>query len=171
MIGYIVKLFKSLNANANPAEIAHAFSIGFLLGILPKNNLLWYLLFVFFLFVRINKGAYFLIMILFSCIAPLFDPLFNTTGYTVLEFTPLTPAFSTLIDIPFAGFTRFNNTVVMGSLVSGLALYIPLYILGRLFVKAWRASIASKLRTCKLVTAFYKLPLVNKIQAIASEID
>lgn len=170
MIGYIIKMFRALNANANPAEIAHAFSIGFLLGIMPKNNVLWYLLFIFFLFVRINKGAYFLLMILFSFLAPLFDPLFNSFGYIILEFEPLVPFFSKIIDIPFVGFTRFNNTIVMGSFVAGIILYIPMFILGRLFVSLWRSTIAPKIRQNPVMKAFYKIPFVGKIRSIAAEI-
>ena len=84
MIRYIVKMFKALNANANPGEIAHAFSIALMLGFLPKNNLLWYLLFIFFLFVRINKGVFFILTLMFSFLATLLDPVFNTIGYKIL---------------------------------------------------------------------------------------
>jgi len=160
-------MFRALNANANPGEIAHAFSIAMLLGLLPKNNLLWYLLFVFFLFVRINKGAYFLLLILFSMLAPLGDPIFNSVGYKVLTLPALEGAFSTLIEIPFVGFTRFNNTIVMGSLIAGIILYIPVYILGRIFVKQWRTVIASRIRKNPIMKAFYKLPLVDKFRNLA----
>ena len=51
MIKAIAKLFKALNANVNPGEIAHAFSCGILLGLMPKNNVFWYLLFIFILFI------------------------------------------------------------------------------------------------------------------------
>ncbi len=168
MIRYIVKMFRALNANANPGEIAHAFSIAVLLGFLPKNNLLWYLLFIFFLFVRINKGAYFILMFLFSMIAPLADPVFNSVGYKILTLPALESTFSTLIEIPFVGFTRFNNTIVMGSLLCGIILYIPVYIFGRAFVKIWRTVIASRIRKNPVMKAFYKLPLVDKFRNLAS---
>ncbi len=161
-------MFRALNANANPGEIAHAFSIAVLLGFLPKNNLLWYLLFIFFLFVRINKGAYFLLMFLFSMIAPLADPVFNSVGYKILTLPALENSFSTLIEIPFVGFTRFNNTIVMGSLLCGIILYIPVYIFGRAFVKIWRTVIASRIRKNPVMKAFYKLPLVDKFRNLAS---
>ena len=168
MIRYIVKMFRALNANANPDEIAHAFSIGLLLGILPKNNLLWYLLFIFFLFVRINKGTYFLLTILFSSLAVAADPLFNSLGYKILTNQAFEGTFSTLIEIPFVGFTRFNNTIVMGSLICGIILYIPMYIFGRIFVKLWRTVIASRIRQNPVMKAFYKLPLVDKFRNLAS---
>lgn len=168
MIRYIVKMFKALNTNANPDEIAHAFSLGLLLGFLPKNNLLWYLFFVFFIFVRINKGAYFLLMLLFSFLASLADPIFNSIGYKILTLPAAEGLFSRLIEIPFVGFTRFNNTIVMGSLVCGIVLYIPMYIFGRIFVKLWRTVIASRIRKLPFVKALYNIPLVDKIRNLAS---
>ena len=168
MIRYIVKMFKALNANANPGEIAHAFSIALMLGFLPKNNLLWYLLFIFFLFVRINKGVFFILSLMFSFPATLLDPVFNTIGYKILTLPALEGFFSTLLEIPIVGFTRFNNTIVMGSFAASIVLYIPAYILGRLFVKLWRTTLAPKIRKNPVMKAFYKLPIVGKIKNVVS---
>ena len=127
MIGYIVKLFRALNSNSKPSEIANALCLGLILGFMLKNNLLWYVLFVLFLFVRINKGAYVIAMALGALTSPLLDPIFNRVGYAVLTFAPLEPIFSRLLDVPFVGFTRFNNTIVCGSLVCGIICYCLLY--------------------------------------------
>ena len=135
MLKKILRLLKSLNANTHPGEIAHAIAIGFILGLIPKGNLLWVFLFVLFLFVRINKGALFLITLLASTIAPLFDSFFDTLGYWVLTLPSLSPFFSTLLDIPFIAFTSFNDTIVMGSLCASFLLYLPLYILSRIFIR------------------------------------
>ncbi|MCF0241032.1 MAG: TIGR03546 family protein [Treponema sp.] len=162
MFKKIVQLFKLLNSNSKASQIANSFCIGFLLGILPKDNLLWYLLFVFFLFVRIHKGCYGIMILLGSLIAPVLDPLFEKIGYAVLTFTPMENIFSKLLDIPFVGFTKFNNTVVMGSLVSGLLVYVPLFVLVLLFVGLWRKTLAPRISNSKFMAWFYKLPLVVK---------
>ena len=83
MIGYIVKLFRALNSNSKPSEIANALCLGLILGFMPKDNLLWYLLVVLFLFMRTNKGAYLIAMALGSLAAPLLDPLFHKIGIDV----------------------------------------------------------------------------------------
>ena len=49
MLKWISGFFRELNANSNPAEIAHALALGVLLGFMPKTNALWYMIFVFFL--------------------------------------------------------------------------------------------------------------------------
>jgi len=162
MLKKIIKLLKSLNTNRNPGEIAHAVSIGFILGFVPKGNLLWVFLFILFLFVRINKGALFFITLLASAIAPSLDGLFDSLGYWVLVHPSLSPSFSLLLDIPFIAFTSFNDTLVMGSLCFGLLSYIPLYFLARLFIRVWRNSLLPKLVTIPL---FKKLGNLFKIKS------
>jgi uncharacterized protein (TIGR03546 family) len=163
MLKAIVKLFKSLNANSHPGEIAHALCLGVLLGLMPKDNALWYILTVFFLFMRINRGVLVLIAALFTLIAPPFDPLLDSMGYAVLMFAPLVPVFRALLDIPFVAFTKINNTVVVGSIVASLIAYIPLYVLSRLAVRLWRMTVAPKIMESKLYKAFMRLPLAAKI--------
>lgn len=162
MFQKIIKLFKALNSNSKASQIANSFCIGLLLGFLPKDNLLWYLLFVFFLFVRINKGCYGLLLIIGSLIAPALDTLFGKVGYAVLTFAPLENVYAKLLDIPFIGFTKFNNTIVMGSLVCSLIIYVPLFIGVMLFIGVWRKTLASKISQSRIAKWFYKLPIVLK---------
>lgn len=170
MISYIVKLLKALNTNSHPGEIAHAVSIGVLLGFMPKDNALWYLLFVLFLFVRVHKGAFLLTVLAASLLARLFDPLFDAIGYAVLTFSPLEPAYAALLDIPFVAFTKFNNTIVAGAVVSGLILYIPVYILIRILIKSWRTHLAPALARSKFMQAFYQIPFISKIAGFFTEV-
>ncbi|MBO4546576.1 MAG: TIGR03546 family protein, partial [Treponema sp.] len=100
MLKWISGLFKALNANQNPAEMAHGFALGMMLGLIPKNNALWYLILVFFLFVRINKPTYLLTMLVVSYFAWMLDPVFDSLGYAVLTLKPLESAFGILVDIP-----------------------------------------------------------------------
>lgn len=171
MLTYIIKLLKALGANSKPSQIANSFCIGFLLGLMPKNNLLWYLLLIFFMFVRMNKAGYFIMMILGSFVSPYIDPIFNQIGEKVLTFEPLVPTFSKLLEIPFVGFTRFNNTIVCGSLVGGIIAYIPLFLFMLLFIWVWRKWIAPFFNKSKVVKMFFQLPLVNKITSKLSEIN
>lgn len=171
MLKFIVKLLKALNSNSHPGEIAHAVCLGMLLGFLPKNNIFWYIITVFILFMRINKGALVLSTLGFSLLAPLFDSLFDTVGYWFLTLPALEPTFTWLLDIPFVGFTKFNNTIVSGALLCGLAIYIPLYIIARLFVWFIRNKLVPVLRKTKFIVAISKVPLVKKMAALAAKKD
>lgn len=171
MLSYIIKFLKALGANSKPSQIANSFCIGFILGVMPKNNLLWWLVFVFFMFVRINKAGYFIMMLIGAFVSPYLDPTFHKIGEFVLTYEPLVPVYSKLLEIPFVGFTRFNNTIVCGSLVGGLLAYLPLYIFMLVFIWVWRKWIAPFFNRSKVVKMFFQLPLVRKLTSKLAEIN
>lgn len=164
MLKAIIKFFKAINKNSHPGEIAHAICCGMMLGFMPKNNALWYILAVCFIFMRIQKGAFVIFTLLFSLLAPVLDPLFDNIGFFALTLDFLQPVFTFLAKVPLVSFTRYNNTIVMGSLLSGIILYIPVYFLGRLFVQLWRSHLVPFVRKLKLVKVVSKLSIVSKIK-------
>ena len=163
MIAFISGLLKSLNANTNPGEIAHGIACGLLLGFVPKDNLLWILLFVFLFFVRINKPAYFIMLAVASAITPALDPTFDSVGLSFLTMKQVYGAYAFLLDIPFVAFTKINNSVVIGSLIIGLIAYIPTYIIGRIAVWAWRKYGVMILRNSKIIKIINQIPIVSKV--------
>ena len=172
MVNYFQQMFKSLNANRAPGELAHAFALGMLLAFVPKGNLLWIILFILTFFLRINRGTFFLSIILGSIFIPLVDPLFDTTGYYILTHPALTPTFAKLLDTPFVAFTRFNNTIVMGGLAWGIVLYIPFYILARIFIRLWRNTLYQYFVRSKAYQFLMKVPflkLILKISEVSHE--
>ncbi len=163
MLKYLVRLLKAFNANVKPSQIVNSFSIGLILGLMPKTNLLWFMLLIFFSFVRINKPGYFISMLVGTAFARLLDPMFDSLGYAFLTLPPLQNFFAAVLDVPFVAFTKFNNTIVSGSLLFGLLCYIPLYCVLFLLLKAWRKWIAPKFNDSKILKTLYKLPLLAKI--------
>ena len=171
MLKFIVKFLKALNSNSHPGEIAHAVSFGVLLGLMPKTNIFWYIITVFVIFMRINKGALVLSTLIVTLLAPFFDPLLDSLGYWFLTLPKLEPFFADLLDIPFVGYTKFNNTIAMGSLLCGLILYIPVYIIARVIVWLMRNKLVPILRKTKLITALSNAKFVKKIADIAAAND
>ena len=169
MLKAIAKLLGAISSNTRPGAIAHAVSCGVLLGFMPKDNLLWYILFIFILFMNIQRGAYALSILLGAAFTVFLDPLFDSVGYSILTIESMKPYYASLLDIPFVAFTKFNNTVVMGSFVCGVAAYIPLYVLARLFVWAWRKYLAEKVRKLKIAAVLKNIPLVEKIAGMMGE--
>ena len=169
MLKAIAKLLGAISSNTRPGAIAHAVSCGVLLGFMPKDNLLWYILFIFILFMNIQRGAYALSILLGAALTVFLDSLFDSVGYSILTVESMKPYYASLLDIPFVAFTKFNNTVVMGSFVCGVAAYIPLYVLARLFVWAWRKYLAEKVRKLKIAAVLKNIPLVEKIAGMMGE--
>lgn len=163
MFIYLAKLINALNANVKPSQISNAVCLGLLLGFVPKSNALWYLLFVFFCFVRVHKATYLSFTLIGTIIAPPFDWFFDKVGFAILTYEPCNKYFAFLLDVPFVAFTKFNNTIVMGSLATALALYIPLCILLYFFIKLWRKTISPKINNSIIYGVLQKIPLLGTI--------
>jgi uncharacterized protein (TIGR03546 family) len=163
VLKYIKKFFMALNANAHPGDIAHGAALGLLLAFVPKANLLWVFLFFLTMFIRVNKGALFLSLILLSFAVPFADVATESLGYAVLTFAPLDGLFSALYQTPFVGLTRFNNTIVAGGLVMGILAYAPTYALFRAFVSWYRKKLQPRIVNSKIVKIIANLPIIKQI--------
>jgi uncharacterized protein (TIGR03546 family) len=169
MIKPFVKLVKALCSNTNPSEIAHAFACGMLLGFMPKDNLLWYIIFIAFYFLRIQRSVLTLSLLLGTLFAPLLDNVFNALGNFILTRQSLFSFYQWLLNIPFMSFTKFNNTVVIGSFVFGLIAYIPFFALARFVTYLFRKYAADGFNKWKLVKVIKQLPMIEKIAKISGE--
>jgi len=163
MFSYIKSFFQALNANAHPGDVAHAAALGLLLALVPKENLLWAFLFFLTMFIRVNKGAFFLVLILLSFVTPFADPALESLGYGILTLSPLQGAFRLLYETPFVGLTRFNNSVVAGSFAAGIVLYFPAYLLFLKAVTSYRDKLQPKIVGSKAYKVFLNLPLIKQI--------
>ena len=163
MLDNILKVFKGLNSNSDPSAIAHSVCLGFLLGVLPKNNIFWYVLFVFVFFMRINKSLYAIMILLVLTFVAHMDPLFDNIGNFILATNYSASFFNQALKIPLFSLTKLNNSIVMGSFVFSLLIYIPLYLLIRLFVFLWRKYFAQSFRNSKFFNLLRKIPIVKKI--------
>lgn len=167
MLKPVVNLLKALNSNSNPNQIASAVCCGMMLGVMPKTNVTWYILTVFFLFFRNKKPALVISTLLFSFLAPHLDSVFDTVGYYILTIPSLKSFYRFFFDIPFITFTHLDHTIVIGSLIISLILFIPMFFIIKLFVKLWRTKLTPIIRKTKLMTVISKLPLVQKIGALS----
>ncbi len=172
MIKAIAKALVALNSNVRKEQIAAGFACGVLLALVPAGNLLWFALFVLTFFFKLNYGVQLLAACVVKVIALALIPLLDAVGWALLNLEGLRGAYTVLYNLPVAPLTRFNNTVVAGGLVVGLAAWIPLFFAMRAFVSVYRAKLAPRIAESKAYKAFLKLPLVNKLAlAIAKAND
>ena len=166
MIKYVTSFFKSINANAHPGDIAHAVALGLFLAILPKNNLTFTFLFFLSIFIRINKGAFFISFILFGFVTPFMDVLINNIGFWAVQLLFLRPIFIALENIPFVALFKLSNTMVLGGIIWGLILYIPVYILTRIIIAKYRKYMQPAVNV-KGVGLLGKIPLLRHLTKIS----
>ncbi len=151
MIKMILKLLKVLNSEADPGQISLALCFALLSGFLPFFSPLNIIVLLVVFLIRVNLSAYFLGTAFFAGIAYLLDPLFNRVGLAVLTAGALHGLWTTLYNSTIWRLQRFNNTVVMGGIVVGVVLAIPLFLLGNFLIRTYRERILSWVRKLRLV--------------------
>ncbi len=122
----VKSIFSILQASDAPWQISLGTALGMLMGFSPFNGPQNSVIFLLIMLLNVNLGAATLATALFAVIAALLDPLANIIGYALLvQAKFLTPLWTALYNLPLLPFTRFNNTVVLGSFVLALVLFLP----------------------------------------------
>ena len=120
-------LADAVAADAGPAPFARGVALGMLVGLVPKENLTAAVLAVVLGAVRVNLPAAGLAAVFFSLFGSAADPLSHAVGKWLLTGDWLRETWASFFQLPLAPWTGLNNTVVLGSLVLGLALSYPVY--------------------------------------------
>jgi len=161
LLKQIFQLFKMLNSETGTNQIASGLALGFALGMSPFLSLQGLLIILLVVIFRVQFGAATLSAFFFAFIAYLLDPVFHLVGDKILYAESLQGLWTDLYNMPLVPLTRFNNTVVMGSGVVGLILFIPLFFLFRKLIAAYRQTFVARFKNTKLwksfqLTSFYK---------------
>ena len=162
-VKWIASLIVAVNANNRTGEIAAGVSFALLLALVPSGNLLWFTVFVITFLLKINLAGELLFLALFKLLVPLADGLLHRLGVLVLTQPILAGGFTYAYNLPVLPLSRFNNTVVMGGLVAGLLLWIPVFLLFRWLVILYRRSLRDRIAGSRLVKALGRVPLVATI--------
>ncbi|MDZ7291986.1 MAG: TIGR03546 family protein [candidate division KSB1 bacterium] len=149
---FISKFIKVMRAGASPGQIAGGFSLGFLIGLMPFLTLQSVIIFCMVFLLNINLSAATFAIFIASFGAFLLDPLFHHLGFHVLTGIPaLHGLWTALYNMPVAPLTRFNNTVVMGSFISGMVLLAPVFYGMKKLVVVYRSGLEAKIKQWKIV--------------------
>jgi uncharacterized protein (TIGR03546 family) len=169
MLKPIAKLIVALNGNLKKSQIAAGFSWGVLLGLIPAGNVFWIFFFVISFFFKHHHASKVLMLAIIKLLINLINPALDSVGWAFLHIDSLQPVLTTLYNMPFVPFTKFNNTLVAGGLVGGIALFIPVFFLIFFLIPLYRTKLVPKIQNARLITKFKKLPLISALgDAIAS---
>ena len=157
----IGKIFRILNAEATPKQIAGGVALGMIIGLTPTFSLHNIGVVFLILVIKVNLTAAILSMFAFDLIGYGVDPLSDWVGHAILTSTALRPIWIEAYNAAIIPFTRFNNTIVMGSLVISLILLYPVFHFAKYGVERYRADLAAKFQQWRIVKAvkmsrFYK---------------
>lgn len=157
----IFAFIKLLNSDTGTISLAAGMTCGFILGMTPVLSLHSLIVFMILFFFRIQIGAALITAFFFKFLAFLLDPLFDVVGRKVLEMESLTPILTKLYNMPIIPFTRFNNSIVMGSAVITFALSPFVFILCQTLIIKYRVTVLARFKETKVwkaveATKFYQ---------------
>ena len=131
---------RALLASNAPEQLAAGFTIGMVIGLVPKGNLIALSLCVLLFSIRCHKGLGLVAAIAFSFVGPWTDPCAHRVGLAALSFKPLEATYASIFNLPLGPWLGLNNTIVTGSLLMGLYAAYPVFWLTRLLFKVVRRS-------------------------------
>ena len=151
---FFLKLLKQIvvifQTDISPNQVAWGFALGAILGLVP-NMFMKLVIFIVIMMFRVNVSAAFLAWAVYEILSFALDPLFDVVGYQILSIGSLNGFYTWLYNLPVVPFTKFNNTVVMGSLVVGIILIIPNMLIAKKLLVYYRTHLREKVSKWKIV--------------------
>jgi uncharacterized protein (TIGR03546 family) len=131
LVALLLRVIGSLVACRAPTELAAGFTLGMVIGLLPKGNLVALSLCVLLFSLRVNKGLGLAAAVLFSCATMWVAPFAHKLGLAVLKADSLQLTYACVYNMPLGPWLDFHNSVTTGSLLVGLYLAYPVYWISR----------------------------------------
>lgn len=148
----VFQLLKLLNSEKGTHQIAWGVALGFVLGMTPSFSLQTVLVFAILVIFRVQFGAALATAFFFKFVAYLLDPIFHKVGVSVLSAESLQGLFTSMYNMPIVPWTRFYNTIVMGSGVVSFILAPFIFFLSLYAIEKYREKIFRKFQE----TRFFK---------------
>ena len=154
LLKLLQSLVKTLHSEGTPHQIAMGVALGAALGLTPIANVHNAVVIVLLIMFNVSFGAGLLGWAVFTPVGFLLDPVFESIGRILLLDTPaLVPLWTTMDHTPLLPFTNFGNTVVLGSVIGWLVLFVPIYLLARFAVLRYRSTLGERIRQWRIVQA------------------
>ncbi len=156
LLRQLFQMLRLLNSETGSVQLAAGITCGFVLGMTPVFSLQTVLIFLVIFFFRVQMGAALASAFFFKFVAFALDPAFHLVGEWALSFAALEGFYTALYNLPLIPYTRFYNTVVMGSGVLSLALSRVVFVVSLHLVKKYQKVVVARFqqtRAWKLLQA------------------
>lgn len=154
LLKLLQSLVRTLHSEGTPTQIALGFAIGAALGLTPILSAHNIIVLALLAVLNVSFAAGMLAWVVFVPVGFLLDPVFDRIGHRLLLETPaLTPLWTRLDNTPFLALANLDNTVVVGSVVGWLALMLPIFVLARVGVLYYRATLGERVRRSRVYAA------------------
>jgi len=156
-------LLRALTSDNSPGQLAAGFSLGLLIGLVPKGNLLAASLMLVVCVFRVNLGVALLTAFVFSWIGMLLDPIADWFGFWLLTLPSLQTMWSHLFDLPLVPWTALNNSIVLGSFLIGLVLSASSYFWLKPVLARHAAQWIAYLQRYRIIKLLWGLKVVSNV--------
>lgn len=158
-------LLLAFHGGAERRHLAAGFALGAALGLVPKGNLFAASFFLLFFLFNVDKGMALLSAGLFTGVGYALDSVAHKLGLVLLKAEALHGLWTALYDLPIVPLTRFNNTVVLGNVVLGVVLYVPLYYGFLKAVALYDRRLRARVEALTLIQAIKRWDVFQAYQA------
>jgi uncharacterized protein (TIGR03546 family) len=161
LLKLIQSIIKTLHSAGTPGQVAAGIALGSALGLTPLMNLHNLVILSLLVLLNVSFGGGMLGWALFVPLGFLLDPVFDAVGLRLLTAPGLRPLWTEWTNTPVLPFTNFNNTVVLGSVVSWMVLAVPIFVGARYGVTRYRATVGERVRQSRFYKAVTASQLYN----------
>ncbi len=124
-------LLKAFVTESTPRQMSLGLALGVFVGLVPKGNLLAIALGILLAATRVNLAIAACAVAICTFASGGLDSVFDQIGGYVLSQPSLQNLWTTIYNTPFMPWTDFNNSIVMGSFLTGLVLIWPVHRISR----------------------------------------
>jgi len=159
---WIAKIIIAINANIKPGQISGGIASALLLSFLPLNPFLVLILLIVF-FVKVNLTVVLIFWGVFGLLTPLTTDLFNTIGFALGYLPGIYDFLGFLNNIPVLSLLNIDYTLTLGGFVSGIVLFVPVYLLSNFLIQIYRKNVRDRLKKNKLIKKLLLIPVIAKL--------
>jgi uncharacterized protein (TIGR03546 family) len=147
LLKLLQSLVKTLHSDGTPTQIAAGVALGAALGLTPLLSPHNLIILTALALLNVSFGAGIFAFALFTPFGFALDPVFDHVGHALLLHAgALQPLWVTADSTPVLALFNLNNTVVVGSIVGWVLLIAPIFLLSRLGVVRYRATLGERVR-------------------------
>jgi uncharacterized protein (TIGR03546 family) len=153
LLKLLQSLVKTLHSDGSPHQIGLGLALGACLGLTPIANVHNAAVLLLLCILNVSFGAGMLGWALFIPLGFALDPVFDRIGHALLVAPALRETWTTWDNMPFMPLTNFSNTIVLGSIIAWLVLFVPIWLLATRGVIAYRATLGERVRRTRAYQA------------------
>jgi uncharacterized protein (TIGR03546 family) len=159
-------LLSAMISETTPRQKSLGLAFGILIGLVPKGNLLAISLGLLLAATRLNLGIAALGALLAALAAVGCDGFFDRVGWFVLSQPSLAGVWTRLYDIPWVPWTNFNNSIVMGSFVTGVALILPVHFATRPLFQRYSGALSLYAKRSWMLRLMTGAEVANRLSSV-----